>query len=193
MTQDANQPGSDVEQAWRERSASLRSRQVDPSGTTFWLSAWFGTALAGGVFGAVEAGVLGCVAGVLYAGVAAAPVQATFAAATWILSLSPIRVLVAGVAGATTGVVATAVTFDSTLFGFQYEKSLVLAGAIGGVGGALPSGLYQRWSRQFGSASRKQDGAATQFSLRELFWRIAVAAVLLAFWTWMIAEFWSQS
>lgn len=152
-----------------------------------WLLAWLGTIAAGGVFGVLEGGVAGLVVGPILAGLVGIPIYITIAITTCLMWLSRFSVAMAGIAGALSGAAATMLIWESYL-PLSLYASIVLASILGGLGGALGSGLYRaRYLRR-----REGHGLPTdsrwRFSLRDLFVRVTIIAGLICAWTWLCSS-----
>lgn len=158
-------------------------------GLGFWCFVGLGTAAAGGLFGfllgclsrtAIGA-IVGLIIGCIFAGACAVPVVVTVAVLVWAMWLSRFRLLVGGFAGGLTGLVATG--FLSSL-----EVSLFVAGAglLGMLGGSLGGLLYSKKIRFPERASSISNLQPWQFTLRDLFARMTVLAMLISAWTWAV-------
>ena len=159
-----------------------------PVGLHFWWSAYLGTATAGGVFGALllliggrpSAMPLGLLFGILFAGAAAIPIHITVAIMTWMLWLSRFRVISAGIAGGTTGVVAAGLLSDDIFT----SPAVFWAGVLGLTGSAAAGAWTNRICRKLPKTD--SDNPVWQFTLRDLFWRMTVFAMLVGTWTWAV-------
>ena len=125
-----------------------RERQQG-GGIFFWFLAWVGTTSAGSLFGlwAVRE-AMGLVGGAILAGAVAVPVLVSFAIATWALCLTRFRVLMAGLAGAATGTLATSFTFDPIIFKFALWPGIIVAGLLGALGGAWGGLSHYAWLKR---------------------------------------------
>ncbi len=182
-----NETTSDAQAAATQEYAAPRLADAS-TGLFFWLAALGGTIAAGGVFGAwvgffggVPGPMLftGLFMGALIAGVVAIPIHLTVAIMTWMLWMSRFRVISAGLAGGTTGVVAT-----QFLSGGSVSGAVLWAGVIGAMGGAAAGA----WANPVGRNLTKtaSGNPVWQFTLRDLFLRMTVFAMLVAAWTWAI-------
>lgn len=151
----------------------VSEKQTNSSLTAFWLSAWLGTVLAEGIWGLWLAGPTGFARGCWFAGIIAIPVFAVVAVLTWCLWLSKYRILAAFVAGGATGGVLGGAALSRSWMSFA------IPGVAGALGGVLGGGLH--W---LGTSARMPETEtkrnAWQFSMRDLFLRLTVLALLLA-------------
>ena len=152
------------------------------SNASFWMSAWFGTIMAGGLFGfgvgvrvgEMEFAFYGLITGCLIAGLLGAPIQSLAAFFVWFFWLSRFRIAVASFAGLITGVIATLASENIPV--------IASAGLLGMFGSGLAGARYWRLSRDAKDANSAEQAAQGpwQFTLRDLFLRITVVSVLLA-------------
>ncbi len=154
------------------------------SAPVFWLLAWLGTIVAGGVFGVLVGGVAGLVVGPILAGYVGIPIFMTIATTTSLMWLSRLSVAMAGIAGALSGAAATVLTWEPYL-PFSLYASITLASMLGGLGGALGGGLYRaRYVRRRNGPASPTD-SRWRFSLQDLFVRVTIIAGLICAWTWI--------
>jgi hypothetical protein len=154
----------------------------------FWYAVWLGTIVAGGVFGAVLMGgikppagaLIGLVTGVISAALFGIPVIGTTAVVAWALWLSRFRIPVAATGGG--------LTFFVAMWSASEYRPLVLLGAIatGAVGGVVAAEIHRRKIALPGGQASVGPSRPWQFSLRDLFVRIAVLAATLSVWIWLI-------
>jgi hypothetical protein len=166
----------------------LKKTSEYPIGEVFrlWFVAWIGTVLAGGVFGALVGAVFGLLAGPFFAAFFGVPVVCTIAALSWALWLDRAIVLMAAIAGGLTGFIATAMVWDP-IFMLEYGGSLVAASIIGALGAGLCTGWYSI-RHSHGIAGNTFIAGVWHYSLRDLFWRFTVVAVLVAMWSLVIGR-----
>jgi len=151
------------------------NQECDDADALFWIVAWLATAVAGGVFGLIEGLDLGLIAGPFIAAFFAIPIIISAAIVTWALWLSRFGPLMAGIAGALTGLIST-----SLVVGSDSTGSLVLAACIGGL---VPlSATWQFCPRTSESQYERTRARRWQYSLRDLFLRFAVIAAVIAAW-----------
>lgn len=149
-----------------------------------WLIAWLGIALSGGIFGLCLGGGIGFLAGLVIAGVYGLPIIATVAVLTWAFWLMRWQLISATIAGACTGIASTALMVMSVGSPFSEDGLLIFAaGSLGGFGGGIASYIYWQ-KRSLPAPIRSSIG--WQFSLRDLFLRFTVLAVLIAGWSFAI-------
>lgn len=159
---------------------------------TFWLIAWLGTAVSGGVFGvalmllmvpvAAAFFLAPLIVGFFIAGCWAIPFLGTVAIVTWGFWLTRFRMITAAVAGGWTGVMASRAVFTDSFPGSQYFDPIFLACVFGAVG--CP--LFTYWfGRKIFSRNKKREApdAPWQFTLRDLFVHFTVLAVLISLWS----------
>jgi len=101
---------------------------------------------------------------------------------TWAFWLTRITVLMAALAGSSTGFVATALTWDSILL-MEYRTSLMLATIIGALGGGAGAGLQWRKYRRERASDASNIASTWRYSLRELFFRFMIVTAVIASWT----------
>jgi hypothetical protein len=149
----------------------------------FWLRVWGGTTVAGGVFGFL----VGCwgdgpavggfclIVGVVLAGMFGGFTIANVAFVTWCFWLSRFRVLMGGLAGGVTGVIATlsVIGWMSPIDSWTW---LAVAGVFGTLGGGLAGGRFHARERLPEVFLQHP----WRFTLRDLFIRITVISALLA-------------
>ena len=177
-----------------------------PAGLHFWWSAYCGTAVAGGVFGGALSGMVGIVMilsghehglvaiatiplvfgyGLLCATATAIPIVVTVAILTWMFWLSRFRLIFAGLAGGMTGAVAMRGPIGWRGFFGAYEFGLIfLAGVTGLIGSTVAGARANRRYRKL--LTPVSENGVWQFTLRDLFWRMTVFAMLVGTWTWAI-------
>jgi hypothetical protein len=157
----------------------------NPDWFSFWVVVWLGTTGASGVFGLVLLGGVyspkAALVGLLSAAVCAGPVVGTTAVVAWALWLSRFRVALAAFGGGLTGLV-----YSYPLV--RFFNPLVLLGAIvaGAVGGVVAAEIHRRTIAAPGGEAHVGPSRPWQFSLRDLFVRIAVLAVTLSVWIWLV-------
>ena len=194
------------EAAKQDDEASVQTPPAALAGL-FWVMVWLGTLAAGGLFGlllgcgwlgALAAGgpldlLLGCflglLFGIIFAAISGAPVVATAAIVSWALWLSRYRLLIAGLAGTVTGVLATLMVGSGPIF-FRGTPMLLpaLAGLIGGLGAVAGGGWYY-FRTVPGKVVQAIDRAAVfRFSLRDLFIHMTVVAALLGVWVLVVTQ-----
>jgi len=157
-----------------------RTARAWHAGAYFSAVVWLGTATAGGVFGLVAGGAAGLLAGPIIAGVIAVPILATVVMVSWPLSLSRFRTAVGGIAGSATGVVSVIAYSDELSHIYlSFGWSIVLAGLIGGAGGAAAAAWHGWLTR---SKETAFDVRRWQFTLRSLLVRVAIIAALMGAW-----------
>ena len=154
--------------------------------TFLWVFSWLGTVAAGGIFGTLIVGVGGLVFGAIFAGVVGVPIHISMATVTWILWLPRFSTIMAGIAGALTGIAATLLIWDAS-FPLSLYAAMGLAALLGGLGGVLGGGLYHAKFACRAQVRRLHAKSRWQFSLRDLLVRVTVLAVLLSGWTWLIS------
>jgi hypothetical protein len=114
------------------------------------------------------------------------PITFTFAVLTWAFWLTRYAPFVAMVTGASTGAIATSATWVS-VFGLDNVTSIMLAAVLGGLGGWVAM-LWRRKQLAEMALESDTDDAVWQYSLRDLFWRFTVVAVLVAMWSLVIGR-----
>ncbi|MFO0788111.1 MAG: hypothetical protein U0805_01550 [Pirellulales bacterium] len=172
---------------------------------TAWLLSWAGITVSGGVFGflagilmvieereSIGLTVLGSVAGIIVAAFFGAPVVVNVAVVGWLFWLSRFHRVMPALAGASTGMISTAMLFygNRGLIAYEWQVLAIIAGVIGALGGYVPARWY--WRKRVSPGALHQGSSGWQFSLGDLFVRFTVASVLLLVWTaivrWMIAS-----
>jgi len=162
----------------------------------FWLWVWCGTSAAGGVWGAFlgwgeglvsnmvfinafVGGFFGLIVGVPYACIVAVPIIATLAIMCWRWKLSRFRVVMGGVAGGLTGVVAMLPVFSGRPPLDLPSGTFLLPGWIGMIGGTFAGAVYcsRITSRRDTQRASKQNW---RFTLRHLFALVAALATISA-------------
>ncbi len=162
--------------------------QISPAtlAVNFWVMVWLGTSAAGGLFGLLLGCFPGLLFGIIFAAMLGVPVVATVAIVSWALWLSRYRLLIAGLAGAATGVVATLMLDPGSILGGTSMILLGSAGLLGGLGAAAGGGWYY-FRTDSGKMVQAVDRAAVfRFSLRDLFIHITVVAALLGVWVLVV-------
>ncbi len=180
-----NETTSDAQATTTQECTVSRLRDLSAS-VSFWWAAYVGTIMAGGVFGALlamvegpGAALLGLIPGFVFAGMVAIPIHLTVVIMTWALWMSRIRVVSAGIAGGITGVVATQLIPDGSM-----DRYVLGAGVIGAMGASAAGAWADRVSRD--RTKTPSGNRVWQFTLRDLFLRVTVIAMLLAAWTWAV-------
>ncbi|NQT14302.1 MAG: hypothetical protein HQ582_16215 [Planctomycetes bacterium] len=183
---DSETADSDAPPTSEHRSAS--SQRFRDS-LLFWFFAWMGTTIYGGVFGLIVrfAQPVGALDGFVHAGFFGAPLFVGVAAMGWAMWISRGRVVLAGLAGGLTGFFTVWWGFPPDAFGFMHIIAalplIILMGMVGGVTGGR---LYQTVSRSRGQRRGMSDRGVWQFTLRDLFLRFTVLAILLSASTWCV-------
>lgn len=157
-------------------------RPEPPTIWRLWVLAWLCTALAGGVFGLVPAGVLGFYIGLAIASAVAIPVMTSFAIITWALWLSRYVLITVGLAGACTGYLAV------SWLGGDTGLPAIAAALFGGAFSFIGSAIYLRGNNWSTSQSADRTEPVWQFSLRDLFLRFTAVSILIAVWTAVLAK-----
>ena len=160
-------------------------------GFLFWCLAWFGTATAGGIFGALV-GVfygsgleksMGAIFGLFFgfhiAGMCAIPVHFHIAFITWAFWLKRFRVAAAALAGGLTGLLAVGATGATNDY---LVGMMVAAGLLGAAGSGLVAFRYNRWVNSQGEDRNRPQSRVWQFSLRDLLVHFTAIAVLMSLW-----------
>lgn len=162
---------------------------------TAWFLSWAGITVSGGAFGllagillaveereSVGLSLLGGVAGIILAAFIGAPVVINMAIVSWLLWLSRFHRTMSALAGASTGMISTAMLFrgDRSVIAYQWQLLVITAGVIGALGGYAPARWY--WSKRIRAGTPEQGNSGWQFSLGDLFVRFTVASLLLLVW-----------
>ena len=173
-----------------ESGASPAAAQSEfAGGGCFWPSIWMGTTLAGSLFGAILAqDALGLMAGAVLAGVVALPVHLTYSIVTWSLSLSRLRIVLAALAGGTTGAIATGFVYDADALmfgGLSFAAAQVIAASLGALGGGVAGALHRAWLTRQGREAEGTRGR--RVTLHGLAVRLMVLAAVAAVWVGIIA------
>jgi hypothetical protein len=141
----------------------------------------------------VEGGIAGCLIGAIIAACFGLPILLSIAIVSWACWLLPYSYLPAGIAGAVTGAISTAVTWDAILMSDftipDFTWAVMTAACIGGAVPSLATWFFLRWQRQFAQNSDAIRDIHWQYSLRDLFVRFTLIAALVAAWTIAIAKF----
>lgn len=160
---------------------------------SFWCCVWFGTAVGGSAFGLAAAALVtllsapsqiywtvlvGPIVGGLYAGLVGLFVIPSFALLVYTCFLCRRPLVLAGVAGALTGLVSLLplcfLTAPAGAFGAYYFAKWYLS---------TPDSWLIREAEERRLENRNQP---FNFTIASLFARTAAAAVLIAFWTFLI-------
>jgi hypothetical protein len=175
---------------------------MDPTATTrdssarkheFWSAVWLGTTLAGPIIALVvcrghvsfEGLVHGVIVGASCAALAAAPGVGTAAMVCWSFWMWRFRLLWAVIGGAVSGVLMGCVFVPAIP---PAHMVFLWAGVAGAVGGGVAGMIHDKLYATAG-APEEVSGGTWQFSLRDLFLRIAVLAVTLSVWIGIIRFF----
>src|SRR5262245_568811 len=97
-----------------------------------WTMCLLAIAVAGAIFGSIEGGVAGFIGGGIHGAFYGVPIVLTVAVLTWAFWLSRFIPIMAAAAGCATGILATAISWD-TIFSTDYYTAIVLAACIGGI------------------------------------------------------------
>lgn len=139
--------GSDL--AKEDDSASATSEGRFGTGeASFWLFVWFGTALAGALFGLLlgltpsgssgSAAVIGALIGLILAGTVAVPMVLVMATASWAIGRRRWRTLLAIIAGSGTGILSSLpLAVNPEEFGFRSAAGGIVMAAVPGLLGAF--------------------------------------------------------
>jgi len=133
------------------------------SSVPFWLWVWYGTTMAGWVFGfllgcsgaGLVAGFCGSVVGMICACPLGAFTIANVAVVSWCFSLSRFRLAMAGIAGGLTGISATLIVAlyvaPPIAFGsWELGALAAQAGLVGTLGGWVAGYRYHSWAKAQG-------------------------------------------
>lgn len=154
----------------------MDQEQFVPPTVPFWISAYFGTVVAGGAFGLLIGGWAGVIVGCFLAALVGAAIHMIAAILTWCFWLSPFRVVVAIIAGAATGTICSAV---AVMFG-QDSSLAFLSGALGAAGGGMGGGLYWLFALGQSLDSDPYKNRRWQFTMRDIFVYMTLLSILLA-------------
>jgi hypothetical protein len=159
-----------------------------------WFFSWLGISLSGGLFGVVLGGlerdpgaIVGFVAGFLIAGIVSVPVILTIAALAWTFWLSRFQILFAVMSGACTGVISSA-PIALAMLSTEATRFIILAGCIGGCGGGFAAYFFWASDDRRQQIGVNDEPLRWQFSLRDLFLRFTVLAVVIAAWSAILAK-----
>ena len=160
----------------------------------FWLWVWLGTTTAGGVFvlllcGRVdpfEGAVIGLMAGTVYAGVWAALIVGALGGLTWAAWITRFRIALALVGGEMTGIAAVLYLLYLSTPSPGRLSLVAIAGMIGAAGGGLAAMIHDMKIAPRTKHSSPDSRIVWQFTRRDLFVRMAVLAMMLAVWIWII-------
>ncbi|NQT14303.1 MAG: hypothetical protein HQ582_16220 [Planctomycetes bacterium] len=150
----------------------------------FWLFVWMGTAIAGCASG-YEQSYSDPMFAFVRAAIFGAPIHVAVVVMGWAMWISRHRVVLAGLAGGLTGFLGTWLfSGESSLLVLLMAPTLPLATGMGALGGALGGIVHQKRSGSRRFRRRVADNGVWQFTLRDLFLRMTVLAILLSASTW---------
>ncbi|MCD4727336.1 MAG: DUF1559 domain-containing protein [Pirellulales bacterium] len=154
--------------------------QPGPGCLGFWFIIWLGTTLSGGIFGHIATGdAVGVIGGVILAGFFALPMLVFVAVITRFMWLERFRVVMAGLGGCATGILATHLTFKEFDDVLAYQPALLIAGCFGALGAFAAAGVY------YGLFGRRRETEAADaddrpVTARNILMSIIVVIVLIS-------------
>ena len=174
-----------------DSNQSASANTSHPRSGDYWVAcfvSWLGILAAGGIYGILLETTIGgnepifsFFAGIIVAGIFSAPVGITIAVPAWCFWLSRFQATLAMLVGACTGVVTSAMVGAGR--SHDAISMIILAGCLGGGGGGLAALIYWNATGRTLTYVSKYDVPGWRFSLRDLFWRFTVLAVLIAAWS----------
>jgi hypothetical protein len=188
----ANAPDCVSRELATEVARNSDTRSAKTGYGEYWAACIFsylGIITAGGIYGILSETIVGgnepivCfVVGLIIAGVCSVPVAITIALLAWSFCLFRFQATLATLIGGFTGILS------STPIALAYPNTnpvvlVVLAGCLGGCGGGLAAVAYWRVAGRAPSFARECNLPDWQFSLRDLFWRFTVSAMLVFAWS----------
>ncbi len=168
----------------------------------FWPSAWLGTMIGCGIFGFVlaehryggEYCLFCAVVGVFIASTLGVPIHLAMAGMGWMTWTSRYRVVLAALAGGLTCAFAICWAFPDADLPFLFGDRVMLLGVgMGTVGGAAGGIFQQVFCEPRSQRRRAEDKSVWQFTLRDLFLRTTILAILLSVSTCCVREFMDSS
>jgi hypothetical protein len=164
---------------------------------SFWLCACLGTVAAGGVFGlvlgiiySIEGHLMALLlcppGGILIAGIGSCVLHSHFAILAWAFSLSRYRLLLAGIAGGLVGLIAAAVMYPNPLLAVFVRPEVIPAGLLGALGSGLAAYRYSKSDASQNVRSTESESPRWQFSVRDLWIRFTILAVVISAWATLI-------
>lgn len=150
----------------------------------FWLAVWLGIVLAGGVLGLWINTPLGVLVGMVVVSVLSVPVLVLARTLTWFFWLTRFRILAAASAGGATGALTSFVILGylspsaSLRVALASHTPFVIVWEA--LGAALAGVFHLFWMRAGSGEAEHEQQAAWQFSMRGMFLRISIVAVILA-------------